>query len=727
MLRQFDEPDCRAIGRWITGFALTFLLVGSTTLSGRSVANDIPIDVSGYRAECGVAIQHDGPKIRVSWPISEAEIGRLVLDLRDGFPLIESLGAAVGAAGEVTPIVKAVEPITKMTVGTRQATTGRPPEMSPFNEFFDSPAQRPHIEYIGQLERKRARVTSVGRRATVAVGELKVGPFRGELWFTVYAGSPLLHVESVVHTEEDRTAYFYETGLFSPRDPSWNRLVWIDTEGVAKSEAVSASASGALTIRHRIIVAESHSGSLACFPPPHQFYFPRDYTNNLSDVYRDQHGFGIRQTATGGGSYSPWISAPPGTDQHLGVFYLLSRGKGENAIADALKYTHGDRFPELPGHVTFTSHWHMAIAVAAQAEIAKNAGRTIPDFVRMFKDMGVRVVHLAEFHGDGHPRDPGPLRLVEMKAMFEECRRLSDSQLLMLPGEEANVHLGVAPSKNPGHWLYFFPRPVFWTMTRAPGQPFEEQTTELGTIYHVGNQDDMVRLIEREHGLAWTAHARIKASSWAPDIYRNESFYRSDLWLGAAWKAMPADLSRPRLGERCLNLLDDMANWGQMKYLLGEVDVFKLDHTHELYGHMNVNYLHLKQAPRFDGDWTPVLDALRNGRFFVTTGEVLIHEFTVGGKSSGESLRLTTTSPPELRLELEWTFPLRFAEVISGDGDKVYRHRIDLPESGSFGRKTLAIKPDLNGRKWVRVEAWDVAGDGAFSQPVWLESGNPRP
>ena len=46
----------------------------------------------------------------------------------------------------------------------------------------------------------------------------------------------------------------------------------------------------------------------------------------------------------------------------------------------------------------------------------------------MFKDMNVDVVHLAEFHGDGHPQDPGPLRLPELEAMFDECRRLSDEQ-----------------------------------------------------------------------------------------------------------------------------------------------------------------------------------------------------------------------------------------------------------------------------------------------------------
>ena len=43
----------------------------------------------------------------------------------------------------------------------------------------------------------------------------------------------------------------------------------------------------------------------------------------------------------------------------------------------------------------------MAIAVAAMKEIAAGQGRTTPDFVKMFKEMNVQVVHLGEFHGDG--------------------------------------------------------------------------------------------------------------------------------------------------------------------------------------------------------------------------------------------------------------------------------------------------------------------------------------
>ena len=84
-----------------------------------------------------------------------------------------------------------------------------------------------------------------------------------------------------------------------------------------------------------------------------------------------------------------------------------------------------------------------------------------------------------------------------------------------------------------------------------------------------------------------------------------------------------------------LDLLDDMAKWGQRKYVLGEVDVFKIDHTHEVYGHMNVNYVKLDRLPKFDEGWQTILDSLRSGRFFVTTGEILLNEVTIGGRECG--------------------------------------------------------------------------------------------
>jgi len=404
------------------------------------------------------------------------------------------------------------------------------------------------------------------------------------------------------------------------------------------------------------------------------------------------------------------------------MFCLLSSKDSAGALEETLAYTHHDRFPELPGYFTMTSHWHMAIAVAAmQRAGATRENPPEPDFVRMFHDMNVNLVHLAEFHGDGHQMDGGAVRLAELKSMFSECRRWSDDRLLFIPGEEVNTFLGLQiEGKHPGHWMSLFAKPVYWIMQRGDDQPFVEDHPEFGRVYHVGSRGDMIRLIREENALVWAAHPRIKASNWTPDIFRKEDFFIADYWLGGAWKAMPADLSRDKLGERVLDLLDDMANWGHKKYVLGEVDVFKIDHTHELYGHMNINYVRLNNLPKFDDGWQPVLDALRDGQFFVTTGEVLIPEFTVGGQRSGGNVSLSATDSPELKAEISWTFPLSFAEIVSGDGQQVYRERIDLSKTTAFGSDTILLEPHLAGRRWVRLEVWDVAANGAFTQPVWL-------
>ncbi|MGC8643117.1 MAG: hypothetical protein ACP5XB_24930 [Isosphaeraceae bacterium] len=683
-------------------------------------ARALQVDLTRYDPACGVTVKAQNEQLDLDWPLGRDETGRLVIDLRAGSPLFREISIAAKKSAPFQQVLEGIDPTAFVVVGERKAPVGRPPEMSEFNVFFDSPANRPFRAYRSHLEPKQARVSSQGQRATVTIGELTAGPFAGDWQITVFAGSPLIQLEAVVTTHEEHRAFLHDMGLMSD-DPPAKRLVWVNGEGkFQRTDVDPTSKDHPLLVRWRTIVAATHGMALTCFPPPHQYFFPRDLTDNQSTVWYgrnhrgldDRFGFGIRQTERGGGVYVPWFNAPPGTAQRLGMFLLLSRGTPQDALKKTLRYTHDDRFPHLDGYHTLASHFHMAIAMAALEDKKKGRAQTTPDFVKMFQDMGVDMVHLAEFHGDGHPGDPGPLRLPEMKAMFDECRRLSDNQFLLIPGEEANVYLGLAaPGRHPGHWLYLFPRPVYWTMKRAGGQPFREDDPRYGTVYHVGNRADMLRLLEVEDGLAWTAHARIKASSWAPDAYRHEDFFLSDHWLGAAWKAMPADLSQDRLGRRVLDLLDDMANWGTRKHVLGEVDVFKLDHTHELYVHMNINYLRLDRVPTYQEGWQSVLDALRQGRFFVTTGEVLIPEFRVDEARSGDAA---------ITASLRWTFPLAFAELVSGDGRRVFRQRIDLSDTRAFGEKKLEFRSDLKGRTWTRLEVWDVACNGAFTQPVWL-------
>jgi hypothetical protein len=546
------------------------------------------------------------------------------------------------------------------------------------------------------------------------------------LRFTVYPGCRLIHAEAVVSTDRDACAILYDTGLTSPT-PTWNTIAWIDTnDRLQRVPATSEKTILSLAVRHRAIVAESGGGSVAVFPPPHQYLYPLDFADNFQFVWHgrgfpgqgDDRGFGVRQPPEGDKRFVPWINAPPRTEQHLGVFYLLSAGGADQAIEQVRAFTHGDRFKKLEGHLTFTSHYHIEHTldfVRKQREQQTDQiprGLEEPGFVKTFKARGVDIVHLAEFHVN-HTPELNSQRLALLKDLHSECRRLSDERFLLLPGEEPNVHLG-------GHWISLFPRPVYWHLHPKPGTPFELQIEGVGTVYAVHDAGDVLRLMEKEKGLMWTAHARTKSSYGFPDRYNTREFYLSDRFLGAAWKAMPADLSQPRLGTRVLDLFNDMANWGQHKYVLGEVDVFRVEPDYELYGHMNINYLKLDKLPRFQDGWQPVLEALRKGRFFVSTGEVLLTEFRVGGKESGQTLRLPE-GKTEVEARLEWTFPPAFAEIIWGDGNRVQRQRIDLSDGVAFSSRKLRIPVELKGAKWVRLEAWDVAVNGAFSQPVWIE------
>ena len=606
--------------------------------------------------------------------------------------------------------------------------------------FFDRMQRKPSEVFRAKIEQKRAIVTSNARRATVTIGDVSAGPFQGQLRWTFYSGNSFVLQEAVLKTERDATAYLYDTGLVC-RQTEPTGMSWRDPLGPLKTEGADTIGKPRhLAVSGRTIAAQFAGGSIGLFPPPHRYFYPLDFSNNLENIWMGPNygnqgspfGFGIRHDAKGDKRYVPWFNAPPGTHQELGVFLVFSDGSADQVLEDVARLTRADQFAALPGHVVFTSHFHVEHtrevlnAQKGSDETNSQTGRLPsggeyripqwlenPGFARTLRDHGVDIVHLAEFHFGSTKQMTMVDRVQRLELLHAECQRLSKQGFLLLPGEEPNVHFG-------GHWLSFFPKPVYWVLNRPEGTPFVTGHPQLGRVYHVGGESDVLRMLQAEGGLAWTAHPRIKSSTGFPDSYRNRPFYQSEQFLGAAWKAMPADLSQPRLGSRVLDLLDDMSNWGTPKVALGEVDVFRIEPDHELYAHMNVNYLRLDEVPRFEDGWQPVLSALRGGQFFVTTGEVLVPVFTVDGRKSGESTTVAKGRKVEVRLDLTWTFPLAYAEIITGDGRDTKRQRVDLSATESFGEVSIKADVDVTGQRWLRVEVWDIATNGAFTQPVWL-------
>ena len=233
-----------------TAFLFQVALCSTIGLGGRLGAQEPTVDLSAYNPACGITVRHAGNQLRVTWPVDHAT-GQLELDLRPGQPLIRTLGFA-GKEGEVgRSLIEGADPVTFLLVGSREAPAGRPPGMSVFNVFFDTPAKRPFQNYRSRLDVKRVRVASTGQRATITIGEITIGPFTGELRLTLYRGASLVHVETVVHTQEDRRAILYDTGLALP-SAGKTRFAWIDTEGKLERQQASADdADRHLAVRHR--------------------------------------------------------------------------------------------------------------------------------------------------------------------------------------------------------------------------------------------------------------------------------------------------------------------------------------------------------------------------------------------------------------------------------------------------------------------------------------------
>lgn len=671
------------------------------------------VNLKGFKPN-GAIVSARQKKLVVSWPVGNNAIAKMVLDLENGKPLFSSL--QMGKPGALKEVAAHLDPAFVLRIGKRTLS----PNSGGWDVFFDRVPTRPYTTNVVKFAKGATSVVTKGAQTIVRINGVQCETFNGALEITLYNGSPLFNVAAVVSTPKDSTAILYDAGLISKKE-TWSNVAWSDVKGnLHREKAAKADSAKNLEVKYRTVIGENKGGSLAVFPAPHQYFYPLDEAFNLKFTWKGSNylnlipdfGIGIRQDPLGDKRYVPWFNAPPNTHQRLNFFCLLSAGKAETVLTAVKKFTHNDTYVPLAGYKTMASHFHNEFI--SDVVLSGKAIPEKPEFVDVLKKAGLNIVKLAEFHGPGHPKGPDSIRLKELDALFKQTKRLSDANFLLLPGEEANNFYG-------GHWLAFFPKPIYWIMSRKSDLPFETNDPKYGKVYRVSNKAEMLKLLEQEQGLAWTAHARTKASTGYPDKYKYEDFFKSETFMGAAWKAIPGDLSLPTLSKRVLNLMDDMANWGLKKHIISEADIFTITEQNEMYAHLNVNYLQMDKLPNYADGWKPVLDVMREGKFFVSTGEVLIPKFNINGKGAGETLKIDHSGKAKINMQLNWTFPLSFVEIVSGDGTKVYRNRINLNTIQAFGTKDYSWAINLKGRKWVRVEAWDVATNGAFTQMVWLE------
>jgi hypothetical protein len=265
-----------------------------------------------------------------------------------------------------------------------------------------------------------------------------------------------------------------------------------------------------------------------------------------------------------------------------------------------------------------------------------------------------------------------------------------------------------------GHSDLLISHPVYWNQGRLPGQPFVEPHPTYGKVYHVGSTADMMEMAHRENLLLYMPHPRTKGSAGFPDAVKTDAHFIDANYRGIGFRwGMGLDGSETRLCEyRCLPLFDDMNNWiadknTPPKYIQAISEVYQQGYGDDIYANNPVNYVKIAKLPP-PGDWTSIIDAMKSGDYFVTSGEVLIPSYAVRG----------TGTQRTIVADVEWTFPLDFVEVVWGDGVKTNRQIIRTTDLPPLGTHHFEIPFNATGKKWVRFAAWDSAGNGALVMPI---------
>lgn len=744
------------------------------TITSISVAQIDPLncDLTDYRPQEGLTATVEDEILSIDWGGAAGEVLRMRLAIVAGVPTLREL--AVRYKGESWhPLLKDVVPEFRVVSAQRRVTQQQTDPLErlgipltaelldsikwvafwdaplftadepPRNHQSSVPATEAFANHPGlprrpeEIERttanysaKACTVRTDGLRLQIIFPGVRAGNFEGHLQFDVFRGTNLIRQMLVVRTERPSVAFKYDAGWAGLGLEDSTRVVWRDLVGHRQEYHFGGAARHpeAVTVkgRNRLIAAELSGGSMAAFPPPHSFYWARESEQNLGYGWYRKDGptafsFGIRQAER---EEDPEFeqnfalyNARPGTWQHLPVFWYPTRGPAQNAMDNALRFTNGDRFRPLPGYKVMGHHYHVGLVPRTHAQDSPH--RRLNDITTM-RGIGVDIYGVIDGARGPGRHDKDEKFLADLSDYYGAARHQSDRGFLVMPNDENST--GGRPPFLGGHYDILFSKPTYWRPQRKAGAPLYEAHPEYGTVYNLGTPADMMAMAERENVLISMPHPRAKRSTGYPDAIKDSVHFQHPNYfaLGYRW-GMGIDASERRLGEyRFLNLWDQTNNWmaargARPKFALA-ISESRSDIGHrgkppydDAYGMAPVNYVRIDSVPTID-DMSSIIDALKAGDYFVTSGEVLIPNFEI----IGEGINRTIVA------DVEWTFPLDFVEVVWGDGRRTDRQLISTADLPAFGKHRFEIPFDAEGKAWVRFAAWDVATNGAMVQPVHL-------
>ena len=173
-----------------------------------------------------IQIERNGERLSMAWELKKNKRAEITFGLRSSDALIESLRFESGKASKT--ILQRANPDFQLFIGERNLAKNK------WTVFFDNPDTRPYSNGNLELNLKNIAIDQRLLRATVKFGDLSFEDFSGQLWFTVYTGSPLVHLEAVIKTEKQARAIVYAAGLSLP-DESVKSVRYNRAEGGLRS------------------------------------------------------------------------------------------------------------------------------------------------------------------------------------------------------------------------------------------------------------------------------------------------------------------------------------------------------------------------------------------------------------------------------------------------------------------------------------------------------------
>jgi len=600
----------------------------------------------------------DSGSIRVRWAGHDAQRCEVVFSQTGSDPLLRSIGVDLDYSNAITD-----------------------EERFTINASLSFHAVNRNQTLEAKFADNSWNVTRLPWGVTIRRDGVTIGPLKGTLTYDILPGSSFVPcvLELTSATKVELTGLEHRLRLDSTRNIS--RIVarkWKGTFDATNNEPRDLLDKPLASALHdkSLVVSTNNNLSFAITMPPH--YWWQCYPQVVDGPFES----GMIRLPFFDCSWrrNTSIEFAKGARKRFICLYYLG-DEADGTYLRLCQFLRNGKYPHLPEYQVFSTHNHGTVA--------------------QMKQLARVGVNIALWNNYGHE-----LTKAIWQQQLDAIADLSAPDFRIIPSAETSDGEG-AIGRLLYHMNYVTPEPV---LIRGAEQVKDASgSVRYDPVAGEEGAELRARLATQAGGLAWLNHPMKIAPETLVNHWTHNLFALEWNTYADVHKYNNDNRFDSRFERRFFDRYEALLNSGRKIYVIAGTDDHEMTY---IYQQGVVNYVRMQ-----DSSVPHLIDTLRNGDFFITTGEILIASCTLNGVRSGETLHMGKPSAGQVAVTLEWTYPLRSVKVISNCGVEV-EHRAAVHQE--FGEGDFQFRVPLEGRTWLRVEVWDIANNLAFTQPFFI-------